>query len=170
MDFRSKHFKTDTFPQCRRCAVFRKRFDKYQQRADGIVAAEQRQKHLAKPRTKACAKHRPCFFQTGRNVEHSIFKDRQHKRENVQAHNHHQPGQREEHVLRTRCGGNQLLQKSLFLHEQDPAHRGNIGRRHKRNHKDNVKDTVLCKLRAREQIRQRCCNNRGQQHNQHAQQ
>ena len=51
MDFRSKHFKTDTFPQCRRCAVFRKRFDKYQQRADGIVAAEQRQKHLAKPRT-----------------------------------------------------------------------------------------------------------------------
>ena len=170
MDLRCKHFKTDPFSQRSRGSIFRKCFDKYQQCTDGIISAEQRQKNLAKPRTEARAKHGPGFFQTGRNVEHGIFEDRQHKRENVQAHHQNQPAQCKEHVLRTRCGGDKLLQKSLFLHEQYPAHRGNVGRCHKRNHKNNVKDTVLCKLRAREQIRQRCCNSRGQQHNQHAQQ
>ena len=52
MDVGGEYIESDAPPQCIGRAVLRKRLDKYQQRADGIVAGEQRRKDLPQPQAK----------------------------------------------------------------------------------------------------------------------
>ncbi len=98
-------------------AIFRQRFHKHQQRTDGIVAGEQRQKDLAHPGTESCAEHCTCLFQTGGNVQHGVFEHGEHERKNVQAHHQHQTAQCEEDLFASGGCWDQLLQKPLFLHK-----------------------------------------------------
>ena len=88
----------------------------------------------------------------------------------MQAHDQHQSAEAEE-ALRPRAGSReQLLEQSLFLHEQNPAHRRDIRRRHKRDHEDDIQPAVLSKLRARKQIRRRHGDNGRAQYDAHAKQ
>ena len=117
VDLGGKHLKPDAPAQRRRGAIFRQRFHKHQQRTDGIVAGEQRQKDLAHPGTESCAEHCTCLFQTGGNVQHGVFEHGEHERKNVQAHHQHQTAQCEEDLFASGGCWDQLLQKPLFLHK-----------------------------------------------------
>lgn len=96
MDVGGEHIESDVPPQCIGRAVLRKRLDKYQQRADGIVAGEQRRKDLPQPQAKGRPKDRAAFLQAGENVQHGVFEHGHQKREHVQAHDQHQPAEAEE--------------------------------------------------------------------------
>ena len=73
MDVGGEHIESDAPPQCIGRTVLRKRLDKYQQRADGIVAGEQRRKDLPQPQAKDRPKGRAAFLQAGGNVQHGVL-------------------------------------------------------------------------------------------------
>ncbi len=114
VDLGGNHLKPDALAQRRRRAVFRQRFHKHQQRTDGVVAGEQRQKDLAHPGRESGPKHSTCLFQTGGDIQHGVFEHGEHERKNVQAHHQHQTAQSEEDLFAPGSCGDQLLQKPFF--------------------------------------------------------
>ena len=148
MDVRGEHIEPDPAAQSVGRAVFGKGLDEYQQGADGVVAGEQGREDFPQPQSEARAEYRAAFLQTGGNVHHGVFQHGHREGEHVQAHHQHQPAKAEEALGPGAGGGEELLKQSPFLHEHNPAHRGNIRRRHERHHEDNVQPAVLRQLGA----------------------
>ena len=170
MDIGGEHIETDAPPQGIGRAVFGKRLHEHQKRADGIVSREQRRENFPQPQAEARAEDRAALLQTGRNVQHGVFEHGHKEREHVQAHDQHQPAKAEK-ALRPRARRRkQLLEQALFLHEQDPAHRRDIRRRHERDHEDDIQPAVLFELRAREKKGRRHSDDGRAQHDAHAEQ
>ena len=170
VNLRGEHLEADAPAQGGGRAVFGDGLDEHQQRADGVVAAEQRREDLPHPLPEARAEHRAGFLQAGGDVQHGVFQHGQHEGKHVQAHDQHQSAQREEPVLAACGGGQQLLEQAALLHEQNPAHGGNVGRGHEGDHEDDVKCAVAGKAGSGEKIGQGRGNQRGKKHHQHAQQ
>ena len=148
VDLRGKHVEADAPAQRGGRSVFRNGFHEHQQRADGIVAAQQRQKYPPQPPPKARAEHRRSLLQACWKVQHGVFQHREHKRKHMQAHHQRQPRQREKIFFAARRRRYQLLEQPALLHKQYPAHGRNVGRRHERDHEQNIKDFVPCEARA----------------------
>ena len=88
----------------------------------------------------------------------------------MQTHDQHQSPEAEK-MLRpgTRCR-KKLLKQSLLLHKENPAHGGNIGRRHKRDHEDYIQPSLLPQLRTCQQEGRRERNERSAQNHAYAKQ
>ena len=168
MNVGREHIESDAPPERIGGAVFGERLDKHKERTDRVVAGEQRCKDPAQPQPEACAEDRAALLKACGNVQHGIFEHGHQKREYVQAHHQHKSAKAEK-ALRPRArGGKKLLKEPPFLHEQNPAHRRDIRRRHERNHKDDVQPAVRRQPGTRQQIGGRNGDDRGAQHNAHA--
>ncbi|MMZ68812.1 hypothetical protein D1872_315500 [compost metagenome] len=60
----------------------------------------------------------------------------------MQTHDHHHAPKAEEGRSDTRGRWYELLQITIFLHEQNPAHGPNIRWRHERNEENNIQEAV----------------------------
>ena len=135
VDVCGKNVKSDAPPQCVRGAVFGKGFHKDQQSADHIISRDQRKKYFPEPHRKSCPADRSRFIETFRNSKHGIFEESHHERKYMETHDHDQACQGEKGSHPVFEEGNELSQKAPFLHEKDPSHGSDIGRRHERHKK-----------------------------------
>ena len=145
-------------------AVLRQGLDEDEQSCDGIVAGEQRGEDLAQPQAEPGTEHGAALLQAGGDVQDGVFQDRHHKGEHVQRHDQHQPAEGEEAFRDAAGEGEQLLKEPAPLHEQDPAHRRDVGRGHKGHHEHDVQPLVFSQLAAGQQVGGGRCDDGGKGH------
>ena len=156
------------FPQCRRCAVFKKAFLTNTSLTRRWHSCRwQRQKHRAN-RAKACAKYRPASQLDGMlSISLRIVSI---SGESVRAQNHRQPGGVKSTSPRTRWRrGIWLRKKSRFFCVNKISPEAIRGRRRQKESKKTKGKGHFCRnfVRANKYASGNC-NNRGQQHNQQA--
>ena len=88
----------------------------------------------------------------------------------MEAHDQHQATKGEKPLREGAGHGKQLLEQAPFLHEQDPAHGGDVGRRHKGHHEHDIHPAVFCQLGPGQEIGRRRGDDCGTQNDTHAQQ
>ena len=170
MDVRGEHAKADAPPQRVRRVILRKRLDEDEQRADSIVAGQQRGQDPAQPPSRTRAEDCAALLEAGGDAQHGVFQHGHEERKDVQAHDQHQIAEAEESLRPSAREREKLLEQTALLHEQNPAHRGDVRRRHEGNHEHDVKPFVAGELRAGEQERRRQRDHAGEQHDAQAKQ
>ena len=169
VDMGGEHVEADPPAQGIRGAVFGNGLHEYQQSPDGVVPGEEGQEDLPQPQARPGPIHRPSFLQGRRETEHGILQQDHQEGEDMEAHDQDQSPQGEE--CRDPIGKHrkELGEQSPFLHEEDPSHRSDVRRRHKRDQEQHIQPAFPGQFRPGQEVGRRHPQHRGPQHHQNAQ-